>query len=173
MTHHASRGASRSEWRTPAWVIELVCDVIGGPIALDPASSADNPTRAQLFYTPAEDGLRMPWAAASVFLNPPWSRRQGLTATPWLKRAYEVAQGAGLWTDFHMFVVTGASVNAKWWHQYVAPAPRHFFPLGRIHYDHPSLDEPENPSFDSAIAYFGSAPDRFELHFAPYGKVLR
>lgn len=71
MPSHALLSSSRQDWRTPSWFLGLVREV--GPIALDPATSPDNPTRAERFYTRPDCGLREPWVRDGMaFVNPPY-----------------------------------------------------------------------------------------------------
>jgi hypothetical protein len=67
-----------AEWYTPARYIAAVREVLGD-IELDPASCADaNETvKAKRYFTIEDDGLRQPWAAATLFLNPPYGWHEG------------------------------------------------------------------------------------------------
>ena len=53
------------DWYTHRVITELVRELYGGTIDLDPMSCAEaNVTvRADLFYTAHQDGLRYPWTA--------------------------------------------------------------------------------------------------------------
>jgi len=61
---------------TPLWLVDLVRDALG-PIALDPCTEPNNPTRAERFFTAADDGLVHDWREASgggvIWVNPPFS----------------------------------------------------------------------------------------------------
>lgn len=70
----------KDHWYTPGSVLAIVEEVLGG-IALDPASSPTNPTRALTFFTPEEDGLSRPWEDG-FFCNPPFSNKEA-----WIKKA--------------------------------------------------------------------------------------
>jgi hypothetical protein len=62
-------------WYTPRAYIDAVHAVMGR-IDLDPASCEDANAivRAMRYYTEEDDGLRPPWIACRVFLNPPYGR---------------------------------------------------------------------------------------------------
>jgi hypothetical protein len=64
-----------NEWYTPPWVIELVREVLG-EIWLDPASNdhAQQWIKARRYYTVEDDGLSLPWASETLFLNPPYGK---------------------------------------------------------------------------------------------------
>lgn len=71
---------------TPAYVLEPVRAALGG-IELDPCTLPDNPVGAERFYALPDDGLSLPWAAASVFVNPPY----GKAREPWARRCIAAA----------------------------------------------------------------------------------
>lgn len=56
-----------------------------GGIGLDPCTEPDNPTRADSFYCLPDDGCALPWAAETVFCNPPY----GEVRTRWVERCIE------------------------------------------------------------------------------------
>jgi DNA N-6-adenine-methyltransferase (Dam) len=70
--------------------LEPVRRLLGG-IALDVCSESDNPTRAAKFYSPPQDGLTLPWNAATVWCNPPYAKAK----EPWVERCIaEAGRGA-------------------------------------------------------------------------------
>lgn len=72
---------------TPAYVLEPVrCDL--GGIGLDPCTTPENPTGADVYYTVAEDGLLMPWQTTNFFVNPPY----GKAREPWVGRVLDAAE---------------------------------------------------------------------------------
>jgi hypothetical protein len=62
----------RQRMLTPEYVLEPVRSLFGGIIGLDPCTEPDNPTNAQKFYSPPDDGAVLPWDAPTVFVNPPY-----------------------------------------------------------------------------------------------------
>jgi hypothetical protein len=59
---------------TPPYILEPVREALGGYIALDPCTESDNPTGAEWFYSPPEDGAALPWNAETIFVNPPYGK---------------------------------------------------------------------------------------------------
>lgn len=57
---------------TPIWVLDIVRSIFTEGF-LDPATEADNPTGASMWYTEADDGPSRPWGRADVFINPPFN----------------------------------------------------------------------------------------------------
>ena len=74
----------RQRWLTPCYVLEPVRDLLGG-VELDPCTEPDNPTGAKQFYCPPDDGCTRPWAATTVFCNPPY----GEARNRWVDRCIE------------------------------------------------------------------------------------
>jgi hypothetical protein len=66
----------RQAMLTPRYVLEPVRRLLGG-IELDPCTEPDNPTGADRFYCPPQDGCSLPWDARSVFCNPPYGEARG------------------------------------------------------------------------------------------------
>ena len=62
--------------RLPAKILEAVRLYCGGYIALDPATTGDNPTKSRTFFTPDMDGLHRSWKGfGPIFVNPPRAGR--------------------------------------------------------------------------------------------------
>ena len=77
---HVSQASGDPEWYTPAWLIDVARDVLGGEIDLDPASSetAQRTVQAGRWISVAEDALNphTPWQPprdhGTCWLNPPY-----------------------------------------------------------------------------------------------------
>lgn len=80
---------------TPSYVLEPVREALGGRIDLDPCTEPDNPTGAESFHCPPEDGAEFPWTGAvrpfdsSIYCNPPY----GKARERWVERCIEAASG--------------------------------------------------------------------------------
>jgi phage N-6-adenine-methyltransferase len=76
---------ARNTQFTPEYVLAPVT-VDLNDIGLDPCTTADNPTRAEAFYTAADDGLKQSWSgpgwSPSVFVNPPYAKAR----EPWVEK---------------------------------------------------------------------------------------
>ena len=72
---------------TPAYVLEPVRTALDG-IELDPCTIPENPVGAERCYFPPDlDGLKLPWDARSIYVNPPY----GKAREPWVERCIEAA----------------------------------------------------------------------------------
>lgn len=77
-------GHHRQAMLTPAYVLGPIRSLLGG-IGLDPCTEPDNPTGAERFYCPPQDGCVLSWDAATVFVNPPY----GEAKDRWVRRSME------------------------------------------------------------------------------------
>jgi len=83
-------------WQTNSRLVDLIEKFNGGPIALDPCSAPNNPTRAKTFWHPPKhDGLKLTWhlpgtRAGLVYVNPPFAG-----AREWSSKAVEESHPRG------------------------------------------------------------------------------
>ena len=91
------KGCKHIDYRTPPYVLDLAREYGGGEISLDPATNAENSTKARTFLSlPERDGLAADWVALSgwpklVFCNPPYGKVLG----DWVEKiGREAARGA-------------------------------------------------------------------------------
>lgn len=107
---------------TPSYVLEPVRETLGG-IELDPCTEPNNPTGANRFYAPPDDGLSEPWDAGSVFVNPPYSRAR----EPWILRCIDVARSGS-----RVALLVPAYTDTRFFHTSVDTATAVVFIRGRI-----------------------------------------
>lgn len=81
-------GHARQAMLTPAYVLEPIRELLGG-IGLDPCTEPDNPTNADVCYHLPSDGCALPWAADTVFCNPPY----GEARDRWVEKCIAVGVG--------------------------------------------------------------------------------
>lgn len=67
---------------TPPYILDPIRAAFGGRIDLDPCTLPDNPTQAERFYSPPQDGAALPWDADTIFVNPPY----GKARERWVRR---------------------------------------------------------------------------------------
>lgn len=168
-------------WRTPTKILNLVKQI--APIALDPATDAENPTGAALFVAgvygplPAQplyswqanggtgiewDGLEVDWLEASqgglVFCNPPY----GDALLTWAKKfALEWSRGTELLT------LTPMRSDTEWFQDFIEPYTVRCCWRGRMKFGNATNSAP----FPSVLAYNGPRVARFAEVFEPYGRL--
>jgi len=164
-------------WRTPPEFLNLVRRVsTTGRIALDPATTTDNPTEADGIYAhPVADGLKWPWESRGlVYCNPPYGRN----LLAWSEKfASEGTSGTELLT------LTPARTDTRWWKN-LTTAHAICFLSGRLMFLEqrpdgswgPALDKKGKPMralFPCAATYWGPRVDRFVEVFGSQGWVVR
>lgn len=157
------------DFQTPPEFLHLVRLVFGGPIGLDPCTVASNPTRANNFYTPAENGLAHPWIGLGpVFMNPPYGRE----ISAWTERLWVSVAGNG---NEEALVLLPARTDTKWWHRDIASADAVCFLKGRVRFVDPvtGFQLPGAGKFPSAVPYWGPNAERFVEVFGPLGWIVR
>lgn len=125
-------------WQTPDWLMARIREALGGTIELDPCTTPENPTGAERFYTPDDDGILQPWDfARTIYVNPPYGR----TIFHWVKKAV----AAGMF-GAQVILLVPARTDAAWWH-YIAPKASILLFKGRIRFKGAG----GSPKFPSAL----------------------
>lgn len=163
--NHRAQGTGQNEWYTPAQYIEAAREVLGG-IELDPASSdiAQETVQAERYFTIKDDALSKPWAAASVWLNPPYSQPE--IANFIGKLVAELTSGnarSGILLT-HNYTDTG------WFHAAEKDAAAICFTRGRVKFVDADGTECA-PTQGQAFFYYGPDPEKFAEHFTGYGFI--
>lgn len=151
----------KHDWRTPRVVLDLVREFAAGPIALDPATSPDNPTGAATFFTEADNGLLRPWHTDGlIYVNPPYGR----ALAPWARRIANEGQ------HIEIIALLPARPDTKWWQDHVIKTCDALcFWRGRLKF----VDAPAPAPFPSALAYWGPRAQRFCEVFEGAGYCLK
>lgn len=151
-------------WYTPTWMVDAARLVLGS-IDTDPATcaAAQAIVQAKTWYTATENGLVQPWHGR-VWCNPPYS-----DPLPWVARMTALYQAHTI--DAGMMLLN-CSCSPSWaqllWRHATAVCL-----LGkRINFWHPTKTN-ANGSYDrdSAVFYFGSKRELFDLVFSRYGVI--
>lgn len=148
-------------WQTPESFLERVRRV--GPIALDPCTSADNPTDAINFFTERDDGLSLSWDVGNwyakggvCFVNPPYGRSLAAWAD---KILAEATLGA------EIIVLVPSRTDTKWWQALHSESDDTLLWRGRLKFKGATAGAP----FPSAVFYFGPNWERFQEVFEGKG----
>lgn len=163
MVSKAMLTSDRPDWQTPQNVIDVVLQVFGGAIDLDPAAEPTPPHNvpATTHFTPADDGLYLPWGGR-VYCNPPYGREIGRWATK-ARVEYETGQTSRLPAE--IILLLPARVDTAWWREL-----RNFpvcFVRGRLKFVGAEWPAP----FPSALMYLGPNVGAFTRHAEQLGDV--
>jgi hypothetical protein len=108
---------------TPAYVLEPVREALGGTIGLDPCTTPGNPAGAARFYCPPADGAALPWDAATIFVNPPYSKAR----ERWVRRCIQAgAEGR------QVVLLIPAATDTRIFQQALSAATAVVFIQGRL-----------------------------------------
>jgi len=113
---------------TPEYVLGPVRTVLGGRIELDPCTTPDNPVGAERFCALPDDGAARPWAAATVFCNPPY----GEARVRWVRRCAEAGASGS-----RVVLLIPAHTDTRIWHEAMATATSLLFIMGRVKFGVP------------------------------------
>lgn len=149
------------EHYTPEKYIELVRQVFGGEIDLDPASSlkAQETVVARQFYTKEQDGLSREWAG-TTFLNMPYS-----DPAPWVEKLLE-ALGSGAVPE--AIVLCNNTTDVGWAQQLLEASAAVCFMRGRIAFDRPDSKANKGTRQGQIFFYLGNDVDSFISAFEAF-----
>jgi hypothetical protein len=154
--------SERDTWNTPQLIVDIVRQVGGGRIALDPCGNAGSIVGADREYRleNGDDGLRDPWTVGGlVYVNPPYGREIG----PWVERCYDQARlGAPV------IALLPARPDTRWFRSCWKAAAICFI-RGRLTF----LGAPSPAPFPSVLVYWGTWTDDFHEACADLGHVVR
>lgn len=154
--HYSSASAV---WLTPRVVIDHVCALTGG-IDLDPCAEIPEPgagynVPATVHFTVREDGLRQPWVASMIYVNPPYSRE----VVHWVRKTLREYEAGRVGTAL---LLVAARPDTRWWR--LLRDHSVCFVRGRLHFNG------AGPApFPSAIWYLGPDGAGFAAAFSDLG----
>lgn len=168
------RKENKDLWRTPNTseqpIIDTVARVFGGAIGLDPTSDKDKSVPAKAHITQDEDCLVIPWAATSVFMNPPFSN-----PLPFVQRlcyffsTEDISEAIGL---FRLGVISNQGTGAL-----IADTASAYCVWGggkarRIAFLNAYGVPVHGADFDCCLIYWGDEPKNFADKFQKFGTIL-
>lgn len=178
--------SKKHDWVTPPPLIELVKEVFGGEIELDPCTTEANPVGANHIYTPETNGLEQDWAVKSTYVNSPYGREIAEWTDKCITEAY-VEHNHG---TLHNTVIqlVPARTDTKWFKRAALAAGSICFWEGRLHFIDPLTGEPakywckKTQKWKEAVAPFPSAlllypwnseyNQLFDKVFKNYGTIM-
>jgi ParB family chromosome partitioning protein len=166
--NHRAQGTGENEWYTPSNYLDAVREVLGGAIALDPASSdiANKTVQAERIFTAETDGLEQSWSADSLWMNPPYSQPAIRLFSEKLVSEWEAGRIG------HAIALTHNYTDTAWFHTLAQACDAVCFTRGRIGFLSPD-GKKAAPTQGQAFFYFGKEVDRFRSVFSDYGLVVR
>ncbi len=149
-------------WETPDVVLDLVRELAGGTIDLDPCSTAENPTEARRWFTPAKDGITQDWKSNGLtYVNAPY----GTGLVGWVGKAVKSYRFGDARS---VLLLLPGRPDTRWWQDYCRYADAICFWKGRLTFK----GAPGPAPFPSALWFMGPHRDKFRDVFAPRGWVV-
>ena len=153
--HYSSNTA---EHYTPAHVLDLVLEVMGG-IDLDPCADPGCRVPAAVHFTAAEDGLSKPWAGR-VYMNPPYGRGIG----SWVDRLVTFHQAGQV---EEAIALVPARPGPIWWRRLTGHGGPVLFYSRRLKF----VGNKSSAPFPSALVYMGPRRSKFCRVASRFGDV--
>ena len=135
-----------NEWATPQDFYNKLNAEFG--FTLDPCAT---PTTAKCssYYTKDDDGLSKDWAGHTVFMNPPYGRKQ----KDWIEKAFQEGEKTGT----TVVALVPARTDTKAWHNYCMKATEIRFIKGRLKFGQ-GTSKTNSAPFPSAVVVFSGSP---------------
>ena len=135
-----------NEWATPQDFYNKLNAEFG--FTLDPCAT---PTTAKCssYYTKDDDGLSKDWSGHTVFMNPPYGRKQ----KDWIEKAFQEGEKSGT----TVVALVPARTDTKAWHNYCMKASEIRFVKGRLKFGQ-GASKTNSAPFPSAVVVFSGSP---------------
>lgn len=141
---------------TPEYLLAPIRDLLGG-IGLDPCTTPENPTGAEVYYAPPEDGLSLPWDSSSIWVNPPY----GKAREPWAGRCVRESADPGK----RIVLLIPAATDTRVFQRSAAVATTMLFVRGRLKFG------VLRPNRRQVAASHPSVLIGFNVDLAPLGRL--
>lgn len=159
-------------WCTPPKYVNAIKSFWGGHIGLDPCSNDYSIVEAELEYRlPEHDGLKEPWEAATIYVNPPYGsdRERGTSIKDWLAKCV-LASEAGS----EVIALVPVATNTGHWKKYVFGEATSicFLYDTRLRFWENGKGTGKGAPMACCLIYWGKEEERFFNHFIEYGAVV-
>jgi len=172
MTAGRQAVSATKNWCTPPHIITSVKEVFGGTIELDPCSNKDSLVDADTEYLlPHTDGLKEPWDAATIFVNPPYGSdtTTGTKILNWFEKISTAAHNGS-----EIIALVPVATNTRHWKEHVFPVAQAicFLADSRFKFYLNGKQDPKGAPMACALIYYGDKWGSFADEFKQYGTVV-
>ena len=164
---------NNKDWCTPKKYVDVIKNMWGGKIDLDPCSSVHSIVGAKVeFILPDKDGLYEEWNYSTIYVNPPYGRDKGrgTTINDWFKKIVNSYQ------DYNNEIVALVPVatNTSHWKKYVFPIASSicFLYDTRLRFIINGSDNNKGAPMACCFIYYGKNIKSFRDSFAQYGATV-
>tara|TARA_R110000824_G_scaffold27426_13_gene93261 strand:- start:1476 stop:1949 length:474 start_codon:yes stop_codon:yes gene_type:complete len=135
--------SNSNDWGTPQLFFDKLNDKF--EFTLDPCATKKN-AKCKKYYTVKDDGLSKSWEGETVFVNPPYSRKE---LKQWVAKSYEESRKE----NTTVVLLCPARTDTRYFHDYMMKASELHFVKGRLKFEN-SNKEANSAPFPSVIAVF-------------------
>jgi len=135
-----------NEWATPQDFYNKLNAEFG--FTLDPCATPST-AKCASYYTKDDDGLSKDWSGHTVFMNPPYGRKQ----KDWIEKAFQEGEKSGT----TVVALVPARTDTKAWHNYCMKASEIRFVKGRLKFGQ-GASKTNSAPFPSAVVVFSGSP---------------
>jgi len=140
------KGDRAPDWATPRSFLRWLEENKGFKPNLDAAATVRN-TKAPMFFSPSQDGLKQEWFG-NVWLNPPYGRE----IPKWIEKCNQEIKRKEVHS---IFVLLPARTDTKWFHDLVMPhAYLVYLIQGRFNHVHKNQVKGANAPFASMLVVY-------------------
>lgn len=160
------------DWCTPPAIVQSVKEVFNGKIELDPCSNEWSLVDAERSYAlPRNDGLREPWDARTIYVNPPYGSDpvRGTRIIHWFEKIVQAAK-----TGAEVIALVPVATNTQHWKRCVYPEASAicFLSAPRLRFYINGQEDPKGAPMSCAAIYYGKNWGRFAEAFSEHGAVI-
>lgn len=160
-------------WCTPHKYVNAVRKFWDGHIGLDPCSNEYSIVNAETEYClPDNDGLKEPWSASTIYVNPPYGsdKERGTTIKNWLAKCAEANEIYGS----EVIALIPVATNTAHWKKFVFGKASSvcFLYDTRLRFLENGKDTGKGAPMACCLVYWGSETKKFFDNFIEYGAVV-
>lgn len=122
-------------------------------------------------YALPQDGLRLPWDAAKIYVNPPYGRdrERGTSLRHWVERCRAAADDGA-----RVIALIPVATSTSHWKEHIFGVASQVCFLGdsRVRFRIDGNEDNKGGPMPVAAVYWGARPDLFGAAFAVHGAVI-
>lgn len=174
MTAGRTINSQNTNWGTPKKYVDVVRQMFGGKIDLDPCSNEWSIVGAKVEYClPEKDGLKESWDYPTVYVNPPYGRdkERGTSIKDWLRKCNQT-----YWACVpEVLALIPVATNTSHWKEYVwrGATAICFLADTRLRFLVDGEDKGKGAPMACAMVYWGRSVEYFFHCFHPFGAMVK
>ena len=173
MTAGRRNAGTSKDWCTPPEYVAAIRVFFDGTIDLDPCSNAGSIVGARrALALPDQDGLKTPWTARRIFVNPPYGSdpMRGTSIRDWLAKCLEAHRTHAA----EVLALVPVATNTRHWKESVWSQATGvaFLYDTRLRFFVAGVRDTKGAPMACAMVYWGSRFDAFASVFRKFGAII-